>query len=139
MILIGESKTESLKINPESKSKNPWDSWSNHKVIAQCECDHPWHYIQFVWFTGGQEDQPELYVEVGLQKRSFWKRLIFGIRYIFGRVNNYIGSCDTASFDIRDVRKLVPALQNALELMEIEEKRYAAKLMEERKNIKLGN
>ena len=98
---------------------------NSHRIIAKCECDHPWHYIQFSWFTSGVADIPELYAEVGLAKYGFWKRLKYGIKYILGYSNDYfMGGFETATLDVADTKILIEELQKALTLMEIEEQRF---------------
>lgn len=55
-----------------------------HEIII-CDCMSPEHQIIIVY-----DNEDELcYLRVHLQKYSFWKRLKYGLLYIFGRQCNY--------------------------------------------------
>ncbi len=53
--------------------------------IMLCECSSMEHIVCFGFF----EDEPDVYVSVHLAKHSFWKRLVHGIKYIFGHQSKY--------------------------------------------------
>ena len=50
-----------------------------------CECHSVEHIVLFSFDT----DWDEVFMSFHLRKISFWKRLIYGIKYIFGHQCNY--------------------------------------------------
>lgn len=54
----------------------------------ECDCGSPEHSIKFIYDT--QDEIPDLYIVVNLiNYRNFWKRLVLGIKYIFGITSKY--------------------------------------------------
>jgi len=74
-----------------------------HEYI-ECYCDSEHHLLRFTW-----EDDPdwsEIYVNVHLNYYyGFWKRLWYGIKYIFGHKSSY-GQFDCAGLDHKKVKQL---------------------------------
>lgn len=75
--------------------------------IFICDCHSVTH--QMVFCHSPKPESPEdytVYVQVHLNKRSFWKRLKYGIKYIFGYTSNY-GAFDEFIFQPEDAGKLL--------------------------------
>lgn len=51
----------------------------------ECDCGDVEHVIRFSYF----DDEPEIYVNTYLKKSNFFKRLWYGIKYIFGFQSKY--------------------------------------------------
>jgi len=65
----------------------------NHKYI-ECDCDSPEHVLRFTW----DNDPNWPYLEIGVFLNCylrFWKRLLYGIKYILGFRNKYVAYDDT--------------------------------------------
>jgi len=63
-----------------------------------CECITPEHSIRFMLDTNISYGKPELYLEMQLNKLSFWNRLVTGIKYILGsRKHNEFWECTIIS------------------------------------------
>ena len=58
------------------------------KQILMCECGHNEHQIVFTTFMD-VENSEEVYISYYLEKKSFFKRLLYGIKYIFGYQSKY--------------------------------------------------
>lgn len=50
------------------------------RVLLTCECNSTEHLITFTY----DDEWDEIYMHVHLVKRSFFKRLLYAIKYIFG-------------------------------------------------------
>ena len=74
---------------------------TNATEIFVCECHSLEHQTKFFY---DEEDQM-LYVYIHLTQHGFWKRLIAGIRYIFGRSSRF-GEWDQFIFKEEDEAKL---------------------------------
>lgn len=68
-----------------------------------CDCENTEHQIIFSWFE--DDDVANVYATIHLCKKSFWKRLKYGIKYIFGYKCRY-GAFDEFIFCPDDARKL---------------------------------
>ena len=51
------------------------------KMYLDCECESPEHLLRFSYFD---DDKDRMYVEVHLTTHNFWRRIITGVKYIFG-------------------------------------------------------
>lgn len=73
------------------------------KDILICECNSTDHQMVFLY----SEDESEnvCYVHIHLNKRRFLWRLVYGIKYIFGRKCNY-GAFDEFIFNPDDSEKI---------------------------------
>lgn len=69
--------------------------------ILICECYSVEHQIIFRY----DSEDNMVYLSTHLNKRSFWSRLKYGIKYIFGRKSNY-GAFDEFIINPKDVGKL---------------------------------
>lgn len=68
-----------------------------------CSCENTEHQIVFSYFE--DDDIHNVYATTHLSKKSFWKRLKYGIKYIFGYQSKY-GAFDEFIFNSKDVSKL---------------------------------
>lgn len=57
------------------------------KDLIICECNSTEH--QMVIYYEENNGHPMVFVHIHLNKQSFWKRLVYGIKYIFGRQCKY--------------------------------------------------
>lgn len=77
--------------------------------ILICDCHSSDH--QIIVNYGEQEDDKgnpiwhEVYFSIHLAPRPFWKRLVYGVRYIFGRRSRF-GAWDEFIFKPNDAQKL---------------------------------
>jgi hypothetical protein len=76
--------------------------------ILLCHCHSSEHQILVLY----NEEDKELYLEIHLAERSFWKRLKYGLKYIFGYHCKY-GHWDEFIFNENDADKL-QAMADAL-------------------------
>ena len=77
------------------KSKSP--------EIIICECHSTDH--QMVFLYSDDEASPMVYSHVHLNKRPFWERLKYAIKYIFGYKCRY-GAFDEFIFNPEDAERL---------------------------------
>lgn len=75
-----------------------------------CDCHDVNHQIVIEWFK--EEGENEVYAEVLLRPKGFWKRLWNGIRYIFGR-RSCFGDFDEFIFS----EEHIPALEEIIKLL----------------------
>lgn len=84
--------------------KKTWD-----KDILLCECHSDEHQMLLLYNEeeyGNEQKYNMCYVHVHLiTHKSFWKRLIHGIKYIFGHKSKY-GAWDEFIFNPNDADKL---------------------------------
>jgi hypothetical protein len=71
-----------------------------------CSCHSTEH--QIVLLESEYETDRYIYVHIHLNKRSFWQRLVYGIKYIFGYQCKY-GAFDEMILDETHVPKLKAA------------------------------
>lgn len=68
-----------------------------------CNCENTEHQIVFSYFE--DDDVANVYATIHLRKKSFWERLKYGIKYIFGYQCCY-GAFDEFIFNPKDAKKL---------------------------------
>ncbi|MFW6219752.1 MAG: hypothetical protein ACOC33_02845 [bacterium] len=68
-----------------------------------CECHSPEHQIMFSY--DDESDWDEVFISIHLNKRPFWERVKYGIKYILGRQCNY-GAFDEVVLKSEDYKKL---------------------------------
>lgn len=68
-----------------------------------CQCENTEHQIVFSWFE--DDDLAVVYATIHLRKKSFWERLKYGLKYIFGYQCKY-GAFDEFIFNPEDAHKL---------------------------------
>ena len=70
-----------------------------------CKCENTEHQIVCSWFGDDDYDVRDVYATVHLRKKPFLKRLIYGLKYIFGYQCKY-GAFDEFIFNPDDADKL---------------------------------
>jgi len=80
--------------------------------ILLCRCYSAEHQI----LVHHSEDDKELYLSIHLAERNFWRRLKFGLKYIFGYHCKY-GHWDEFIFNENDAEKL-QAMADALKTIQ---------------------
>lgn len=60
---------------------------TNTDQIILCSCGSTEHQMLISYFNDNEDK--EVYVHIHLNHLSFWKRLILGIKYIFGYTSKY--------------------------------------------------
>lgn len=68
-----------------------------------CSCENIEHQIVFSYFE--DDNIHNVYITTHLNKKPFWKRLKYGIKYIFGYQSKY-GAFDEFIFNPNDAIKL---------------------------------
>jgi len=71
--------------------------------IFICDCHSPEHQMVIVYSE--DDGYPMVYSNVHLNKRPFWERLKYGIKYIFGYKCRY-GAFDEFIFNTDDAERL---------------------------------
>src|SRR5690606_37212848 len=61
----------------------------NKLYYFECFCRSPEHTLRFAYFEDDIKNWPFLDVDVHLTKLPFFKRLWYGIRYIFGKQSKF--------------------------------------------------
>lgn len=74
------------------------------KILFECRCHSPEHDLKFVL------DEEDLYVYVLLLPQNFFKRLVNGIRYIFGYSCRY-GYFDEFVMNPKDIDLFISMLE----------------------------
>jgi len=82
-------------------------------VLAKCECSHPEHYVSFCWWEDAYSNAwNEMYVHVGMATQTFWRRVKFAIRYLFGYQSGF-GAFEEVVLSPEDVQVLAEYLTDA--------------------------
>ena len=79
------------------------------KDLLICKCSSNEHQMIITVF----EDEPEVFVDIHLTKQSFIKRLIYGIKYIFGYQCKY-GAFEEVILDkthINSLKEIIKKLE----------------------------
>ena len=76
---------------------------TNDVDLLICECNSPEHSV--LVFFDDDDNYPLVYFEVHLKKISWYKRVLYGIKYIFGYQSKY-GAFDTFIFKHTDTEKI---------------------------------
>lgn len=80
----------------------------NKTEILICGCNSIEHQLIIRYSEDETDDgfkHPMCYLYVHLSQKPFWKRVVHGIKYIFGYQSNY-GAFDEFIFDSKDANKL---------------------------------
>lgn len=83
--------------------QNKLKHMKNKKDILICDCHSPEH--QLIIQYDNDFKHPMCYFHIHLNKRPFWERVKYGIKYILGRRCNY-GAFDEFIFNPEDADKL---------------------------------
>jgi len=78
------------------------------KDILICSCHSTDH--QLIVLYEQDEDFPMVYFHIHFNERPFWERLVYGIKYIFGRKSRY-GAFDEFLFNHDDAHKIERILE----------------------------
>lgn len=81
---------------------------NNNKEILICECHSTDHQLIILYGEGDADNghkYPMSYFHIHLNKKPFWQRVRYGIKYIFGYRCNY-GAFDEFIFNPEDADKL---------------------------------
>lgn len=65
---------------------------TSHTEYYECKCGSDEHVLRVSYFVDRSDPnliEDEIYLSYFLQDKSFWKRLIHGIKYIFGYKSMY--------------------------------------------------
>ena len=90
-------------------------SKNNHLLI--CSCNSTEHQMVFYKSDGTDWYPPEVFVHVYLSKRSFWYRLKYGIKYIFGYTSRF-GAWDEFILDsshVEDLQSIINHLNETVQ------------------------
>lgn len=94
-----------------------------------CSCGDVEHQLVMSYFN--EDDYPEVYTAVHLNpERSFWKRLVAAVRYIFGHRCKY-GDFDEFIFKPNDYKRLQKVVDYLKDAYEKEEERNKQKTVKE--------
>ena len=80
----------------------------NKKEILICDCHSTEHQIIFLYEEEEDENgekYPVCYAHIHLNKLSFWRRIIYGVKYIFGYQSRY-GAFEEFIFNPEDSIKI---------------------------------
>lgn len=75
-------------------------------ILLLCSCYSSEHQMIIHLTEGGDMFPPEAFVHVHLVRRSFWCRIKYGIKYIFGYTSRY-GAWDELILDKSHVKSLL--------------------------------
>ena len=83
-----------------------------NKELILCECGSMEHQIVFIWFDDNKDN--EVFAQIHLNtEKSFYERLVSGIKYIFGYKSKY-GNFDEiilSSTHIEGLKKVIKKLE----------------------------
>jgi len=74
-----------------------------NKDILLCECHSTEHQLIVLYNDDG--GYPEVYFHIHLNRKPFWKRLVYGVKYIFGYRSRF-GAFEEFIFNPEDVEKM---------------------------------
>ena len=72
------------------------------KDLIICSCHSTEHQIVVLYEKN--DIHPMVYLHIHLNKQTFWRRLVYGIKYIFGRQSRY-GAFDEIILNPEDAPK----------------------------------
>ncbi len=102
-----------------------------NKKLFVCECGSIEHQMVFMYENDEKHDIEEVYLEVHLNNyMGFWKRLVHGIKYIFGFQSKY-GAFDSIILDPDDYKEFQEV---ATKLTELHVRRENRELLAGNKN-----
>lgn len=77
-----------------------WD-----KDVLICSCSSTDHQMIIYFNETDDASHNQCYVHIHLTNRSFWRRVVYGIKYIFGRKSRF-GAWDEFIFNYDDADKI---------------------------------
>lgn len=72
-----------------------------------CDCSSPSHAFRLVY----TEDENELYLEPRLYQCGFWKRLVYGVKYIFSGNMCRFGEFGCSLISYENAQKMIEILE----------------------------
>jgi len=97
-----------------------------------CQCNCTEHVLRFIYMGAFKDEEPELYLDIFLDNRTFLRRLWVGVKYIFGRKSSY-GHFDNWTMKVEDAKKF----RNMVDRFEKETKEFNEKEERERNEKRL--
>ena len=97
--------TQLVLLNPIEMEQN------NSHLLFLCSCASSEHQMIMHKSEGNDQYPPEVYVHVHLVRRSFWYRLKYALKYIFGYKSRY-GAWDEFILDSSHVKSLEQVIQH---------------------------
>jgi hypothetical protein len=79
------------------------------KELIICSCHSTEHQMVFIYDR--DENYPMVYIHYHLNKRPFWGRVVYGIKYIFGRQSRY-GAFDEIILKPEDTPKFEKVVEH---------------------------
>jgi hypothetical protein len=79
------------------------------KELIICSCHSTEHQMVFIYDQ--DENYPMVYIHYHLNKRPFWERVVYGIKYIFGGQSRY-GAFDEIILTPDDVSKFEKVVEH---------------------------
>jgi len=91
------------------------DHGIRHEYV-DCICDSDEHVMRITYFVDAWDniDEDEVYISVQLYGRTFWERLVRGIKYIFGYQCRY-GHWDVTTIRIDQAERIRDLLNRYIE------------------------
>lgn len=84
------------------------DNSGIHHEYYECKCCSGEHVVRMTYFTEDEDAmgmiEDGVYLSVYLPDQSFWRRLIDGVKYIFGHKSVY-GHFDEVELTLRDSKR----------------------------------
>ena len=93
-----------------------WHKETYPTLYLECSCLASEHVVKFCYFVGDELDPPEITIEVQMhQYRSFFRRVVEAIRYIFN-ISTHYSHWDTTIIDPEDAATLRSYLTKYIDL-----------------------
>ena len=94
------------KFNMENKNNS-----NTKKEMFLCECFSPAHHMMVFY----NEEWDDVFVNIKLNKKPFWKRFLLGIKYIFGLDITNMNMYEEFIFNYDDISKFEVILNHLKE------------------------
>ena len=106
------------------------DDNEERKVVAKCDCAWPEHYASFHWIETDSvsTDWSEMYIHIGMAKQTFWRRIWFAIKYVFGYQSRF-GAYEETALSAGDVKVLAEYLTDASKTLAKQNQAFADSLL----------
>jgi hypothetical protein len=98
-------------LEDDNHNKTNHKKSNTHTITFLCECFSPTHHMMVFY----NKDWDDVYVNIKLNKYPFWKRLLLGIKYIFGFDITNMNMYDEFIFNFDDIPKLENILNHLKE------------------------
>lgn len=95
-------------------------------TYIECDCDHAEHILRFTRYSGLDELDKSLTVNVYLSHyMGLFRRIWYGIKYIFGHKSRY-GAFDCVLLNRKNVERLRNLCNAHLEMLDAEEDNHGS-------------